>query len=408
MIITLVNAWSDDNKGDLGIAEGTIHLIKKAIPKSEIKILSIFHNESKINLNHRHLLSCYPDIEILPSLYSNNIVGHCKFGVDYLFEKEHPLIRKKSINSVVSSDMIVGLGGHWLFNYRKYNPRSYGRLINLLSPFAIAKKFNIPYFLLGHSIGPFDDFISKHIVNFFLKNATLIYTRESISAKMFIKDLGFDNTKIKIIPDCAFYLTPLYSERIISILSDYKLEKNKFWVITVRKWTDKKNNEFFLNEMAKLIKKILSNNLTDRVVLVANTLGPTKIEDDRDITALLYKKVKELPVVKIEDDLLPRELVALYGEAELLIGTRFHSVIFALDAGTPVYAISYYGPKAWGIMEMLGMKDLCIDMESFTSEDVYKRLKSLNPVSLRTTIMNKISNFRRQLEEAICGALREK
>ncbi len=45
-------------------------------------------------------------------------------------------------------------------------------------------------------------------------------------------------------------------------------------------------------------------------------------------------------------------LKALYGKLDYLIGTRFHSVIFALTSGTPAIAIEYEH-KTGGIMRDL-------------------------------------------------------
>ena len=82
-----------------------------------------------------------------------------------------------------------------------------------------------------------------------------------------------------------------------------------------------------------------------------------------------------------------------------MIGTRFHSVIFALVGQTPAYAVSYAGPKTWGIMKMLGIDYLCSDMNAFLASEALKSIKSANLEEITSELPKKISQLQRELED---------
>ena len=69
--ITLINHWSDDNKGDSAITLGTITLLKDLFKdeKLEIKIISMV-NEINPQKNMRFILNRYPDIKVVSNPYN--------------------------------------------------------------------------------------------------------------------------------------------------------------------------------------------------------------------------------------------------------------------------------------------------------------------------------------------------
>jgi colanic acid/amylovoran biosynthesis protein len=398
--IALVNAWSDDNKGDLGIYEGAIELLRTISPGASLNVLS--HFQKSLGENHRHLSVFDPKIKVFPSLYSKKFLFPLAFLRDFFLERR---MTSASWEMLASCDLVVGLGGQQFLNEKRFSLRAMTRLLFLLVPFIYAERNRIPFILLGHSVGPFRDFISKFLMRKYLKNADYLFARETLSFDVFTKELGFDEKRVGVIPDTAFMVTPTLTDRLSRLMLEKGLKSKGFWVVTVRKWRGGRRDSFFIEEMAKLIGLVLEKGLVDRIALVAHTVGPNALEDDRDITDAVFQKVKHLSVAKIEEDLTPGELAALYGSAEFLLGTRFHSVIFAVDGGTPAFAISYSGPKAWGIMKMLGCEDLCVDLEKFEAEIVFNRIKGLDMGQLRNRVSGMVSVFRKQLLEQISAAV---
>ncbi|HDH44651.1 MAG TPA: hypothetical protein ENG66_04595 [Thermococcus sp.] len=108
------------------------------------------------------------------------------------------------------------------------------------------------------------------------------------------------------------------------------------------------------------------------MLLVNHTIGPTPTEEDSVAVRSLYEAIKLKENVEVIDThgLTPYDLISLYASARLLIGTRFHSVIFALLSGTPVVAISYFGPKTFGIMKSLGLEQFVLDIGKANAEEL--------------------------------------
>lgn len=57
----------------------------------------------------------------------------------------------------------------------------------------------------------------------------------------------------------------------------------------------------------------------------------------------------------------PQELCWLYGQMDVFVGTRLHSTIFSMCAGTPTIGMVYHGTKAQGIFKNIGVEELVID-----------------------------------------------
>ncbi|MEN8445008.1 MAG: polysaccharide pyruvyl transferase family protein, partial [Cyanobacteria bacterium J06555_13] len=239
--------------------------------------------------------------------------------------------------------------------------------------------------------------LDNALVRSTLSHAVSTWAREKISYQELL-DLGVDANRIALVPDAAFVLSKQKSDRVSKLLEKYSLSPQSFWVITVRQWSTYTSS--FLDEVEVFINRALSAGLTQKIVLMAHTHGPSTGGDDRIPTQQLAQRFStQSNVVMLDDDLIPSELVAFYGEAELMIGTRFHSVIFSLVGGTPAYAVSYAGPKTWGIMKMLEMENLCSDMKDFSSGKAIASIQAENLLQVRAELPAKIKPLHQSLDD---------
>lgn len=410
--IVIVNVWHDDNKGDGGICEGLINLLKNRFPQAQLGIVSMIPSYALSYENsHRHLRRSFPDLEIAPSPFlakdpshSPDTYGHLRklwnlpttfWQLLPLFPHNHPGVRL-----IANADLVVSNGGQYIYTSENYFGSLFRTLRNLY-PFMLARNYQVPYVLFSQSYDfCFSDRLDDKLVRNILGQAQKVFARESISLNALIKE-GIPQSIIGLIPDAAFALQPNHSERVAAVLATHQLESGKFWAITVRKWQS--YTDAFLDEMAILIQKAIEQQLVERIVLVAHTQGPSKGENDRLATQKLAQRLDLDAVSVIEDDLSPGELVAFYGAAELMIGTRFHSVIFALVGGTPAYAVSYAGPKTWGIMEMLEMKELCTNMSDFKADSVLEQIQTSDLNAIANALPGKIDGLRQQLDQAVAS-----
>ena len=240
----------------------------------------------------------------------------------------------------------------------------------------------IPFIIYAQSVGPFNSKISRYFVRWLFSRAAFVRVRENISKQELVK-IGLNRDKILVVPDAAFALKPSSEEKIKTILEHHDLQPQRFVAVTIRQWYAKGRADVadeykrYLKEIVKVIDFIV-NNLKLKVGIIPHVTGPTQFENDlipsRQVLDLVRWKDK---IVIIDDELSPSQLITLYAQARFLIGTRFHSVIFALITGTPCIAISYFGPKAFGIMQMLGFEKYVLDIKHFKASNLIELLKEI-------------------------------
>jgi polysaccharide pyruvyl transferase WcaK-like protein len=107
------------------------------------------------------------------------------------------------------------------------------------------------------------------------------------------------------------------------------------------------------------------------VVLLGHSTMPEQGQDDSALAREIAGKVNQSTHVDVASvdgsDSLPHVFAGL----DVVVGTRLHSCILALAAGTPAIALGYQ-PKALGTYELLGLADLHFDVESFSESDVLR------------------------------------
>lgn len=277
------------------------------------------------------------------------------------------------------------------------NPIRWANLYNHLYPLMLARKYKVPYVIWGHSLGPFVDKFSLSLTARVLVNAQLVAVRESFSYDIALQ-MGVPRKKVRLIPDPAFGIQPCYSERLTQVLQAHDLSPGDFIAVTVRQWKSLYFHHY-LDGIAQISRRLVYKGFVKRIAIVVHTLGPIEIENDLVASKMLLECLRDVPVSLVYEDLSPEEMCALYGQSKFVIGTRFHSVILALAAGTPAYAISYFGPKAVGIMQDLGMGEWVTTLDDLKVNEVVDKVLKEDLGRKRKEIVGKVKQYREKLEE---------
>lgn len=430
--LLIVNGWSDLNKGDSGILFGMINSFMKNRPSIEISLLSEFSRDDlRFISGYRYLLDFYPFLKIygallphIPILHNDKkkelvltkprkialralylirsliVLGFPSLGKIFLTKEE-----KKSLEAIKTADLIVSKGGH-IFYSSGDNLKSLLGLYHHSYPLLLAVRFGKPFAFYAQSMGPFRGRLSKRFIRWPCSKASLITVREEVSKNILIS-LGVQEKKIKIVPDAAFALVPL-TNTASRILDAIGIKENeKFVGITVRQWffgkDSKSTNHYqnYLKVMAEFIDYIVERK-NMKVVLMPQVLGPTKEENDLIASEEVYSLVRQRSkVFLLSKDLSPPSLMSIYGKAHAFVGTRFHSVIFALLMGVPAIAISYFGPKSVGIMKMMGLDDFVLNIEEISLEMMIKKFDILlrDRERIAADIRKRVENLRKEVEK---------
>ena len=267
----------------------------------------------------------------------------------------------------------------------------------------LALSMGIPVYIMPNSYGPFVSRTSRRMVRKCLSKCQFVYSRESISQQVLKDDCGVDSILSR---DLAMYLEKDKSFNAREYLTDkdIKMEKGKMVGITVRpyRFPGKANPEVlydrYKESVCNLILWLLENNY--HPILIEHVFSENYHERDiiciNEIIATLKEKGKHIDVFS-DLTLNCKQMKAIYAEMDYLVGTRFHSVIFALTEAVPVIAITYGGNKGDGIMKDLGLSDYAVPIDSLSNEVLIERFQAL--VDNQDKVNTYIENNRKQIAE---------
>jgi polysaccharide pyruvyl transferase WcaK-like protein len=240
--------------------------------------------------------------------------------------------------------------------------------------------FHLPTLRLAHSlgksallgpcsIGPFTRSHSR-FARSALSRTALILVREDESVAV-LEGLGLPAGRAIRTPDMAFGFSPAESTPEDP---DWLAEVRTFAAgreivgVSVRSHSfpghvnAKRMQETYLREVAAAVGA-LSEDAGAVIVVVPQTQEDSSVE--RDLARILATAHPHAPLMVLNADLSPSELMRLYGLCRLLVGTRMHANILAMMAGTAVAAIAYL-PKTQGILESMGLSDWGVPIDGLT------------------------------------------
>lgn len=284
-------------------------------------------------------------------------------GMLFLTERQ-----KNSVEEIRQCDAIFCKGGGFLHSYGSITDPYF--IYYLTYHIRLAEAFRKKVVVLPNSIGPLENRLARHIVKKSLHGCSLVTVRENISKNC----LSENGVSAQLFPDLGFYLLP--SERDMREYLSSKgvpLDQKKV-AMTLRPYRFQgfDNSERLFNNYIAAIRYFVEYLVGENyhVSFIAHTMGPSSHEKDsiaiREVLNHLGETLRE-KVSLIEDyNLNCLEIEKIYSYYDYLIGTRFHSVIFALNVQVPAIAIAYGGNKGKGIMNVLGNDAYSIDMDKIT------------------------------------------
>ena len=319
-----------------------------------------------------------------------------KIGSFFLTEDE-----KYTISKFKTADLIVVKGGGFIHSYGKLSDfyAQYFSLYHALLALGFKKKVII----LPNSIGPVKGVLTKYLVSYVLKKSSLLTVREEVSKNYLSEKMRI---KSDLFPDLGFYLRRKegVNYEVFYRKKNIPLNNKKLVGLTLRPYRFP-NSDNPLERYQNYIMQfsILSNELILRgyhLIFFAHTLGPSSHEDDRIALNEVIQNIdqeKRSCFSYVEDsDLDSKDLMGIYSHLDFMIGTRFHSVIFALNMEVPSIAIAYGGNKSFGIMKEMHLVDFVFPIEDFYSGDILKAIKKIE--INRIDYLSKIKVHRRYLD----------
>jgi colanic acid/amylovoran biosynthesis protein len=253
--------------------------------------------------------------------------------------------------------------------------RAYYFLFHVL----LAQSMGKPVYVMPNSYGPFEGKLYRYIVRLALRRCAIVTARESISRDALHSALGIS---AELYPDLAFSLAAQSPSGDVLAEVRHRAGRRPIVGITARPYRFPGSADplaayqQYLTEFAKFAEWLHGQGYFP--LFVEHVSSPRQHESDisaiNEIVARLDGGTYE---VISRPDLDARGLKSLYGACDFVVGTRFHSVIFALSEGTRALAVGYGGNKSFGIMKDLGLSHLVLDIAQFTADSARRRFERL-------------------------------
>lgn len=401
--VLLANHWHDDNRGDSAITQGILSLVKAAAPDSTVTVTTLAESGALWDGSTRHLTAFWPGLRSLPSPFPTELRGRVGgrskartladavlWGARMLPRLPNllaPLGRSAWRDLVDQHDVVVLVGGSNIFDDKGVPAGlSLPRLIEVLSPAQAGVRAGKPTLLVGHTLGPFSRPLGRRIASVMLRNVSRVVVREAKSVGV-AQGIGVEH--VEEAADMAFALVPERTAKVEAMLADLPADPRRTVALSARQHPTlgPDADERLVRVFAETARTLIANGTVDGVAVVAHTIGPTPVEDDRPISRRLVAALSDVPVTLVDEDVSPAELSAFYGAAGAVVAVRLHAAILALNAGTATFAVSYLTAKTQGVMDQVGLPNAVGDFATVTASDAVREIEAqLGDPNLRAAL----------------------
>ncbi|MFO7947360.1 MAG: polysaccharide pyruvyl transferase family protein [Armatimonadota bacterium] len=374
MNILITDYFSPGNRGDAAIVEGMISALEDEFEAPKFHMLSSFP----------HLCEFMHGCAGAPSLipWMRGPVGKLRALYLLLWARAKragmnlPILSgelRETLKEYLDADIVISKGGGHITSI--YGDTKY-RLVSLLMAKLLGKKVVI----YAQSLGPFEGSFMKWLVRCVLNRVDLITTREQESADI-VESVGVDPARVTVAADAALSMNPEGPDPSAigqTALKDDSFEDGDRPIVTisVREW--KKHGSGVYQDYLSAIADVADHLIQTRNcrIIFASTCTPIGgyHADDRMVACEVISRMQEDAEI-LWTEQSPYTLCNFLSHAELHVGTRMHSNILALLAGTPVFAIAYEH-KSIGLMRQLGMQDHCTWIDAIEPDDLISRVEA--------------------------------
>lgn len=372
--------YSSDNKGDAALTSVLIKDLRQKFNGASIAILKLeaaakegrFEGIPEKNSFMYYALNKYsnPVLKLLYTLYM--VPATLAWAVWRRYTGRHlylPAHLREVAKAYEQADLIVAVGGGYIRSRQGLMYRANVPL--LLHPLLFGSILGKPTVLYPQSVGPFVHGYERPLVAFVLKRMTIVILREDTSVA-FLAGLGVSDNVVRSI-DSGFLLR---SAVRLDVRKKYHIPAGKLIMgVTVRSWLAGEAQTAYERAVAGALDDIIER--FGAHILFIPQVTAKRGDDDRIVSRRVHGHMRH-PAAATTINSKPdhHRIKAIYDELDVLLGTRFHSVIFSLTSYVPVLAIEYEH-KTSGIMHDLGLDKWVIKIEDVTTAGLTTALHGL-------------------------------
>src|SRR5688572_17094915 len=382
MNLLLIGNHTCANRGDCAILRGLIHEIERQRPGARITIVSRSPAVAARMLNRR--------VENDPFAHWHRNGAARLPGKDRLASRLIPLIMwfavrtgwrwplrllpttfRRQVAALKKYDAVIQVGGSFFVDLYGAGQFEY--------PFA-ALLAGRPLFLAGHSLGPFDRALSNRLARVLLGGARNVALREPVSRAL-IERSRLPTENVTAGADTAWAVPPSERTRAPLAWLRERPDERPLIAITLRELAPfdrrlRTTQAIYEAAFARLVNALIDAGYDIVAASTCTSIGNYPRDDRQNalrVAALVNRPERFHVAMEELDDVALGELFA---DCDLLIGTRLHSAIIAMNFGTPAVALNYEH-KSEGVMHQLGLPELSHPVQSLLDRSLMAQVMTL-------------------------------
>jgi colanic acid/amylovoran biosynthesis protein len=403
--IVVVNAYVRENAGDAALLSVCLRHVREAFPGADVVIAGMedaaahasFEGVANLGSIRRYVAD--GEVSRLRRLLRKSAVALVgttallapRFATRVLLRLLPADEARREADAVSRADLVVSMGGGYLL--ARPGLDGYQNVFFVLLPALLAQKAGVPVVFAPQSFGPFPAKAQRRLVGRVLRRAALVLAREDVSVGL-LTECGVPAGQVRRAVDAGFAFAP-------PVVSDWRarlgVDADEPLVgVTARRWLAPAAQEGYERALAATIDSVQASGA--RVVLIPQVSTDYLGDDDRIVERRIAEYCTNAPL-RIDERVDYRDLKGVYSQCSLLIGTRFHSVIFSLTSGVPCVAIEYEH-KTRGIMADLGLGEWVVPIAEVTPSRLWALVAPLreNPEKYRAILQERIPDYLREAE----------
>jgi coenzyme F420-reducing hydrogenase beta subunit/polysaccharide pyruvyl transferase WcaK-like protein len=369
------------NRGAESMLVTTIGKLKERYPEADFKVFSIYPKKD------RELITD-PRIQVLSSKPLSLLLLFLPFSIlAWLLKKIGINVwLPASVRRLRECAVLYDIGGI------TFAERGMVLFYNVLTLWP-AILLGIPVVKLSQAVGPFNSPVNRQLARIFISRCQKVYPRGEFSAK-YLAELEHKPEPSKVSTDIAFLYRPEYSlscenpdkvEKLVDRLSTLQSQDKKIIIfspstVVLKKMSSPRYEQLIVN----VIRKIDQSDYYYLFLPNSNRAGSENLQNNdiqvnERIRRFTEKQIPESLRYRMEWidwDINTKGIQEIMREADLVVTSRFHSMISALSLSIPIYVIGW-GHKYLEILQLFQMEDFICDYSKAEPDRICDALTQL-------------------------------
>jgi polysaccharide pyruvyl transferase CsaB len=279
------------------------------------------------------------------------------------------------ITAVEGCDLvIVGGGGlfhdYWGFDAATALTRHHSGLAFTSTFGLLATTFAKPLMLYAVGVGPLFSEISRQHARTMFNLATSATVRDPESRELVVS-LGVDASRVAVTADPAFLIEPSDRAKAWALLQSEGLPSTggPLVIVALRQWEIGAHMNQWTPHVAAALDTLVER-CDARVAFMPFQRLAAEMTDDPAIAEAVRDQMRHQDrAVVLQQDYSPRDKAGMIAAADLVLGMRLHSIIFAARAQAPVIGL-VYDTKVRSIMRQLSCEEYALDIGTLSAADL--------------------------------------